>query len=266
MYKRSNNNNNNQNSRFGRGSSLTVRKRRGRRRLNRRVNGRTGQPVNNREVRGETLNEIMVQCQPLRIPRNKFMTESVIVDLTYPDVVFNRNNSGAALLSWRYRMNSVFDPDPGVSSGAVPGHIEWAAFFSLYRVLEMSYTVDLANLEQSPVDVVIFPSQDDLGLNYSGLIEAFGNPYANQGMVSSKGGMDKVRLKGRIDIGKFYGLVTQYIGNDAYGASTAGNPSAFMYINLGGVSATNFTVSNGLDVRVTLKYTVFYHKRKFATG
>lgn len=259
----------NRQRRNGRGRSTrplnrnnTNRRRTGRRR----VNGRTGQPVNNRGVRGETVAEIMLQCQPLRIPRNRFMTESVIVDLTYPDVVFNRNNIGAALLSWRYRMNSVWDPDPGVSSGAVPGHVEWTSFFSLYRVLEMSYTIDLANMEGSPVDVVIFPSQDDLGLNYAGLIESFGNPYANQGMVSSKGGMDKIRLNGRVDIGKFYGLVPQYIGNDAYGASTGGNPSAFLYINIGGVSATNFTTGNGLDVRVTLKFTTFYHKRKFATG
>lgn len=234
-------------------------------RINNRIGNRS-QPVNNRSDQGVTLAEIRKQCRPMMIPRNMFMTDCVVVDLTFPDVVFNRNNSGAALLSWRYRMNSVFDPDPGVSSGAVPGHIEWASFFLLYRVLHMSYTIDVSNLETSPVDVVSFPSQDDLGLNYSGLIEAFGNPYANQGIISAKGGMDRIRLNGGIDLGKFYGLATQYIGNDAYGASTSGNPSAFMYINIGGVSAVNFTVGNGLDVRITLKFTVFYHKRKFAIG
>ncbi len=163
-------------------------------------------------------------------------------------------------------MNSVFDPDPGVSSGAVPGHLEWSSFFDVYRVLKCGYTIDISNLEPSPVDTVIFPSQNDLGLNYSGLVEAFGNPYANQSVISAKGGMDRTRLKGSVDLGKFYGIVSQYIGNDNFGSATTGNPSVFLYLNIGGVNAVNFTATNGLDVRVTLKFTVFYHKRKFVTG
>ncbi len=224
------------------------------------------QPVNRRDVHGETVRELIKQTQPHMMPRNMFCPEAVVVDLTYPDVVFNRNNSGAPILSWRYRMNSVFDPDPGVSSGAVPGHLEWSSMYQVYRVMEMSYTIDICNLEPSPVDTICVPTLDDVGLNYASLIELFGNPYANQGMVSAKTGMDRIRLQGSIDLGKFYGLVSQYLGNDNFGSAVTGNPSVFFYLNVGGVNAVNFTASNGLDVRVTLKYRVHYHKRRVVTG
>jgi hypothetical protein len=215
--------------------------------------------------KGETIQIAMQQSRPLRIPRLMFITDSVIVDLIYPDTTLVKNNVGSSFVSWRYRMNSVWDPDPALGSGAVPGHTFWTGAYNSYRVLAISYSAQLMNLEGSPVDIVAVPSNTDLGLNYPSTNELFGNPYATVSALSAKGGMDRAALKGYIDLGHYYGNSTQYLGNDAFGSGVSTNPGTVLYLNFGGVSATNFTTSNGLDYRINLTYTVLYTQRKIVT-
>jgi hypothetical protein len=190
------------------------------------------------------------------------MTDHVIVDLVYPDTSYTHNNVGVTYLSWRYRLNSIYDPDPALGSGSVPGYSAWSGFFNSYRVLATSYSLDISNLEASPVDVFVVPTTSDLGLNYPNANELFGQPYCSQALISAKNGMDRVRLKGYIDLGNFYGNAVQYLGNDAFGSGFGNNPGTILYLNVGGVSAANFTSGNGLDYRFTLTYTVLLTGRK----
>lgn len=202
----------------------------------------------------------------LHIPKNRFAPDSVIVELTYPDTTFTHNNVGFPNLSWRYRMTSIYDPDPLLGTGSIPGYSFWAAGYSGYRVLQIRYTIDISNLEGSPVDIIACPSKTDLGANYVNLNELFGNPYASQALLSAKGGMDRARLVGTIDIGEFYGSVNQYIGNDGFGGAFGANPTANFFLNVGGVSAANFTTGNGLDYRVTIVYVTHLLSLRTLTG
>lgn len=214
-------------------------------------------------VKGKTVQNVMESNRDvIRIPRLRFMTDWVIVDLTYPDTTFTRNNAGFTYMGWRYRMNSIYDPDPLLGSGSIPGYTAWSAFFNNYRVLQLSYSIDIANLEPSPVDVYVYPSYTDLGSNPITSNEIFGNPHAAQGMIGSKGGMDKTRLKGVIDLGDFTGNTYQYLGNDGYGASFGSNPGNIAFLNVGGVAAATFTTNLGVDTRVTLVYTTLLSGRK----
>ncbi len=202
------------------------------------------------------------QSRALRIPRNMFTVDSIIADLTYPDTVYAKNNVGSAFISWRYRMNSIYDPDPLVGSGSVPGYSYYATGYGSYRVLGFAYNVTLANFEGSPVDIVGCPSNTDLGANYSGTNELFANPHATVALLSAKNGMDRATLKGYIDLGRFSGNTSQYLGNDSFGSSFGNNPGTMSYINFGAVSSALFTTNNGIDYRVTLTYTVLFTQRK----
>jgi len=194
------------------------------------------------------------------MPRLMFAPETVVVDLVYPDVAYSRNNVSSTFLSWRYRANSIYDPDPALGSGSVPGYTFWASGYNAYVVLGLGYDISISNMEGSAVDVVAWPTVTDVGLNYAGTGEMFGNPHASQNTVSAKGGMDRCRLRGTVDLGKFYGNPTQYISS--FGGTFGANPVP-IYFNVGGVSPGAFTSGNGLDVRVTLTYRVAIFSRKF---
>lgn len=226
-----------------------------RRNGSRRGNLRTltiGTTSSNVIMKRETEFEIMRQMPHIiPIPRLMYTPEAMLVDLVYPDTSFNRNNVASTFLSWRYRATSIFDPDPALGSGSVPGYSYYAGGYNAYLVIGIGFDISLANMEASPVDIIVWPSVLDLGLNYAATNEMFGNPHAAQNTISAKGGMDRARLKGYIDLGSFYGNTTQYISG--YG-STFGTNGATIYLNVGGVSATAFTATNGLDVRVTLTY------------
>jgi hypothetical protein len=226
----------------------------------------TNTPKKTDVLPGETVDVAIRESNSIRIPRLMYTPESVVVDLTYPDTVYAKNNVGSAFLSWRYRMNSIYDPDPLVGSGSVPGYSFWAAGYNSYRVLKLGYSIDIANLEGSPVDVVVVPSNIDLGANYANTNELFGQPHATQHLLSAKNGMDRARLTGKLDLGRFYGSVPQYLGNDAFGSGFGTNPGTILYLNVGAVSSALFTVNNGLDYRLTLTYTVLLTSRRVVTS
>lgn len=216
----------------------------------------------NRNVLGKTEQTALRQTAGvIRIPRLVFMTDAVLVDLTYPDTTLVKTNSGLPYLSWRYRMNSVFDPDPLVLSGSVPGHTAWSGFFEYYRVVAISYNIDISNLESTGVDVVVCPTLNDLGSNYINTNELFGNPHATVALLSAKGGQDRVRLSGSIDLGTFYGSSQQYLGNDGFNSLVSGNPTVMFYLNVGAIGSAAFSTA-GVDYRVSITYTTLYNKRR----
>jgi hypothetical protein len=244
----------------------------------RRPNRRVSRPLNRRNKRrpqrrlnttrqviiksGKGVSRVLEQNKGIvRIPRSLFAPSSILVDLTYPDTTLFRTNGGSNIVSWRYRMTSVFDPDPIVLSGAVPGHLEWATFYNNYRVIAINYSIDISNLEVFSVDAFACPSLTDLGANYLNSNELFGNPYCAQALLSGNTAMNRTRLKGHIDIGTLYGNLDWYLGNDAFGGVVTGNPSVNFFLNVGGTASGLFTGA-GLDYRLTITYTVLYNNRK----
>lgn len=193
------------------------------------------------------------------IPRLMYTPETMLVDLVYPDVNYNRNNVGSSFLSWRYRTGNIFDPDPALGSGSVPGYTYYSNGYNAYLIIGIGYDIGIVNMEASGSDIVVCPTTQDLGLNYSSVGELFGNPHATVASVSSKGGMDRCRLTGYVDLGQFYGNCTQYIAN--FGTTFGSNPTT-LFLNVGATSPTSYTTNNGLDVRVTLTYRVLLFSRK----
>ncbi len=194
----------------------------------------------------------------LRIPRNVFVSPAVIVDLMYVDLRVD-NNAGSTYTSYRMRMNSAYDPDPALGSGALPGFTEWAGFFRNYRVLKFEIECEVTNLESNSLSIIICPSQADLGLNYSTMTNLMANPYAVSHQLSPKGGLDKATMRCVIDLGKYYGNTAQWLGNDAFGATISTNPTTLFYMNVGAVCSANLV--SGFSSRLICRYTTAFSGR-----
>jgi len=203
----------------------------------------------------------------VRIPRMVYAPDSVIADLVFINTTtLTLTNVGQPYTSKGYRANSVYDPDPAFSSSSVPGYTFYTGAYQNYRVLSLGYSISLCNKESFPVSVVAIPTNDNIGGNYASIGEMQANPHATVSMLSAKGGLDKVDLKGSIDLGTFSGNVIQYLGDDNFEGPVGGNPTYTIFFNVGAFASQNFTAGNGLDIRLSLTYTTLWTSRKTAVS
>jgi len=200
----------------------------------------------------------------VRIPKHLINPDAIIVDLVYIDTTFSRTNNASPFLSYRMRMNSIYDPDPALGSGAIPGYTMWSNQYTSYRVLKFSYDVEVINKEAFPIDVISCPTITDVGLNYASSSDLLGNPYANSHALSMLGGMDRCKFRGSIDQGQFSGSANQYLGDDAYGSGVGTNPSSMLFFNIAAVSSVNFTTA-GIFTKGKYTYTTLFTRRAVQT-
>lgn len=251
------------------GNRFRPRSRRGRggMRGDRRKKGRERRPEFNTPKKsvvetGQTLAKTLRYHKDLlRIPRLHYMTEAVVVDFVFHDATYTHTNNGVSVVSWQYVMNELEDVTPS-GNNDIPGVTSWATFFARYKVLKTTYNIDISNVESTPVNVVIFPSLTDLGSNYSGVSAAFSFPLATSGLLSGKGGIDKIRLQGSIDLGAYSGDVENYLGDPNWGGTMVGNVTNSIWLNVGGVKDGTFTTALGLDYKTVLTLTTLLYQRK----
>jgi hypothetical protein len=200
-----------------------------------------------------------------RIPKNYLVSDAIIVDLIYFDSTYTRVNPGSAYMSYRMRMNSIYDPDPALGTGAIPGYTEWANFFNSYRVLKFKYDLEVSNQEAFPQDVLVCPSRSDLGVNYVNIYDFLGNPRGKSHTISSTGGQDRCRFLDEIDLGQYYGNPSQYLGDDGFGGSAGGNPAVMLFFNIATLSTANQTAAKGIFTKGKYTFTVLMHGRSIQT-
>jgi hypothetical protein len=193
------------------------------------------------------------------VPRSMPLPTTMTAYLHYDDPIIVRNSVGTLTLGWRYRMNSVFDPDPLFLTAAVPGFAEYATLFAAYRVTNFQWDVELSNREAFPVVAYIVPLNFDPGVNNTGGQALSGNIKGATHMLSAQGGMDKCKFKGQLNIANFYGLAG-YNTDDNYNSNVTTNPAISLYLAIGQSSPTASV--NGLLVRVRLTYRVTFNRRQ----
>jgi hypothetical protein len=195
----------------------------------------------------------------LTVPRSMPLPTTMTAYLHYDDPIIIRNSAGTLTLGWRYRMNSVFDPDPLFLSAAVPGFNEYAALFAAYRVTNFLWEVELSNREAFPVVAYIVPLNTDPGVNNSGGQALSGNTKGMTHILSAQGGVDKCKFRGQLNLANFFGLAG-YNFDDNYNSSVNGNPSVTLYLAVGCSSPA--VAVNGLLARVRLTYRVTFNRRQ----
>jgi len=215
-------------------------------RVRKRRNGRTNGTMASNMSATQARRFISGKCSIVRGP----VPDGTLVDLFYIDTTFSRNNVGGTVLSWRYRMNSAYDPDPLLGTGALTGFLEWAAFYTHYRVVDFGYDIQLANMETFPLLVVCCPSATDLGANYTYTDQIPEFPYGRKNILSAKTGDDKCRFRGSVDISKFEGT-TESIYDSTFASAVTANPSNVRYFNVGAGSSAVF--ANGIFLSVRLR-------------
>jgi len=221
------------------------------------MNQKKGKP--NRQRKKTRVNKRRGHGQNFRVRIRGSMPDSVLVHLVYQDDQEIRQNVPGTTGSWRYRMNSVYDPDPLLGTGALSGFTEWAAMFGKYRVEEFRYNIRIANLELFPQMVIVAPSITDLGANFSRITQMPEVPGGKSSLVSGMGGQDKCFFKGKINLTNFLGSRTLLL-SDNYASNTNTNPNNQLYFNVG-FSTGGATSTKGLFCSTRLFYTVVLYGR-----
>jgi len=183
--------------------------------------------------------------------------DSLVVTFSYVDPTFVHTMVGF-VTSFRYRMNSVYDPDPNILSGTVSMFNEWAAIYNHYRVLKFRYVVTLSNMSALPLMVSTVPTRIDLGANYSGAINFPEAPYGQSGLISAQGGQDRYTFTGTIDLAKFSGH-RGYEYDDITGAQINSSPGSLYYFNVGVNSSSTGVGTVTANVRLEFE-TLLYDR------
>lgn len=212
---------------------------------------------NNNKKGRKTLRQNQQQQITYRINTQgpSYAPDSIIVDLTYADDQIVRSNAGYKYNYWRIRMNSVYDPDPLVLTGAVSGFTEWANFYRRYLVLSMKVDSTFVNKENFPVGVSAAPSDIDLVALITSPLAAQNmseTPYSIKTKVlSPTGGLDRMSFQKTIDLAKFTGQQGAYDDSLAYSSLVNTNPSTLLFWNF-----ATYSDQNGVNgVFQTTKYT-----------
>jgi hypothetical protein len=209
---------------------------------------RSKQPQSNPQGRG---NDII----PHGMPFHTTMTAW----LKYDDTSIVRTNVGATFVGWRYRMNSAFDPDPLLGTGALPGFNEYASFYVAYRVVDFAWSITLTNDELFPMTTYAVPLNQDPGPNPSNGLTLAANYKGSVRGLSAIGGPN-ARFSGRVNLANMFGIAG-YNYDDDFNAGVAANPSVPLFFLVGAQTPAPLTVS-GLVITVRLSFRVIFNRRK----
>lgn len=147
----------------------------------------------------------------------------------------------------RYNANGLFDPNPLILTGTVPGFKAMSGLYERYRVRGCKIKVTFANQEAFPANVLIWPTTEDVSGSVSNvyLQEMLDNAFCRYKTVSAKGGMDRGVLSSYISFKKLAGTGNVITDKD-YSATTSANPAVVLFWNIGtySITATSFTAAS----------------------
>ena len=125
-------------------------------------------------------------------------------------------------------MNGAYDVSNILASTAMPGFLEWSAFYNRYRVNMFAITARFHNPSPNPVYVGLVArthDQPNMAL-WSEAREQQGNKYARTKLLGVAGsGQDTGSLKLVVPLGQFMGNKLGYKADDQYSALTTANPA-----------------------------------------
>jgi hypothetical protein len=194
------------------------------------------------------------------------MPPHIIRKLNFIDGNPLRFNALSNYVYWRYRANSVFDPDPLILTGGISGFTELAALYREYRVTHLEFEWNISNRESFPVMIgLAFTTLDVVGTITSGAaaFNLLENGYSTRGKIlSAAGGQDRFTFKGKVSIADLFGNPEQYAGDNSYAANVTGDPARLLFANCVAVSTTGANMALGVSISMTLRYTTQFFNRQ----
>lgn len=171
---------------------------------------------------------------------SRFVTvpDRVLIRLRYP-VIVQIVNAGGLVASNSYNINGVYDVDPLLASTNTPGFAEWSQFYRQNQVASVALHGSVSNLETQPMAVFCQAQPTTIAANALGRA-LVGNRFSRDlGVISPKGGQDRIFFKQKIDLATLFGDPDTYWGTlNNYKGTGASNPSTLFQWALGCQSST----------------------------
>jgi hypothetical protein len=157
---------------------------------------------------------------------------------------------GGVTASIRFR-TEAYDVDPALASTAMPGFVEFAAFYARYRPIAMRYKFSAANQEAFSLTVIHGFSTSSIASG-SLTIAYAGNPHMASSMLGPATGMNTKTFSKRATVVQIAGTI-QPLTDDIYTGSTASatlTTAGTIWCNFGVLSPV---VMTALGVLVTVE-------------
>jgi len=146
----------------------------------------------------------------------------------FSDITVSRNpGTSTSYDSFQLRINDVYDPDPVILTGGVPGFNQYCQFFERYRVLSASVTWVVAN--RSTLPLVCFINFSDAGTapaSFAGAVELASNPSSTRPVtIAASGSSPSIRkIKRTVTMSSLVGPFIEYMANEDYAANAGNSP------------------------------------------
>jgi len=159
----------------------------------------------------------------------------------------------------RFRVNSLFDPDPLLGGTQYAGFVAMSALYREYRCTHSEFEWSVVNNEAFPVFVGAVYSNIDTATtiataqNARDLLE---NGYGTRSYaLAAKGGKDLHSFTGKLALWKLLGNEREYMASPDYAALNINNPVQPMFINLIVIASTGAALGAGVASSFTLRTT-----------
>jgi len=202
--------------------------------------------------------------------KNLITTPSKIVLLCYNDGITNRNSAGGAFFAFRYRLNSLWDPDPLLSTGGISGFAQWGNFYRRYCVMTVLLEVELVNNESFPVHFVFCTSDIDIATSISTRASAVDTgelPFATKPIImAGNSGMNRHKFRRLLNLPVVSGNRSAYFNSLDYSALNNTNPAIILYGNFIFYADSFFTASGGISISSKMTFKSYWSQRQTPFG
>lgn len=164
---------------------------------------------------------------------------------------------GSAQTSYRFNLNSIYDPNRTGFGHQPYGRDEFNAIYNRYRVISCSYVISAFNSGSSGDGysiVAALPSNQEVLLS-GGLAQAQETPRCK--FITQAPNATLKVLRGKVYLPALAGLTkTQYMADDRYQAQFDSDPNETLILNVFAGAITGAAETNTTKLSVVLEYTV----------
>lgn len=169
-----------------------------------------------------------------------------ITKMKYSDVA----STSAGNTSWRFNLNSVFDPNRTGTGHQPYGFDQLAALYNRYRVIATSYTITCSSTT-APIRYAVIPCNESK--TFGSLSEICENP-RSRFMLQNPGGPLR-QIHGKTYLPALVGRTkAQYMADDRYQAITSADPAELAVLHI--AAATIGDTFQAVDLCITMEFLV----------
>lgn len=165
--------------------------------------------------------------------------------------------SGAALSTYRWNLNSTYDPNRSGTGHQPYGRDTYASLYNRYRVIGCSYNLSIVpNSSGLATQICVIPANEELA--NSTMSECREQPRSKFIVQAGAGNGAPIKmLSGYVDIASLMGLTnTQYRANENTQAQNGASPTELAILNMVVGTFTEDVITTAIYVNCTLTYFV----------